>query len=73
MRKGIGLLVVSVALVAHGVAWAGETPVAVSPGDASKLVLIGDTCPTFSWGGIPEAWSYELVGPALIQGPKGGL
>ncbi len=36
-------------------------PVAVSPGDASKLALIGDTCPTFSWGEVDGAKSYELV------------
>ncbi len=41
--------------------WAGSKPVAVSPGDASKLVLIGNTCPTFSWGAVAGAKSYELV------------
>lgn len=40
---------------------AGSAPVAVSPGDTSKLVLIGDACPTFSWGEVAEAKSYELV------------
>ena len=40
---------------------AGSKPVAVSPGDASKLVMIGDTCPTFSWGQVDRARSYELV------------
>ena len=40
---------------------AGSKPVAVSPGDASKLVLIGDTCPTFSWGQVDGARGYELV------------
>jgi hypothetical protein len=41
--------------------FAGSKPVAVSPGDASKLVLIGDICPTFSWGQVDGARSYELV------------
>ena len=59
-------------LLAAAAVAAGSQPVAVSPGTPTGA-LIGDTCPTFSWGGIPEAWSYELVGPALIQGPKGGL
>ena len=40
---------------------AGSKPVAVSPGDASKLVVIGDTCPTFSWGVVEGAKSYELL------------
>ena len=51
---------------------ASQAPVTVSPGTATGA-RIADSCPTFSWGGIPEARSYELVGPALIQGPKGGL
>jgi len=38
----------------------GSKPVAVSPGSATGA-LIGDACPTFSWGGVPEAKSYELV------------
>ena len=37
-------------LLAAAVVFAGSNPVAVSPGDASKLVLIADPCPTFSWG-----------------------
>ncbi len=44
-----------------GVGWAGESPVAVSPGDASKLTLIEGRCPTFSWGLVEGARSYELV------------
>jgi hypothetical protein len=37
-----------------------ETPVAVSPGSAIGSV-IGDTCPTFSWGAVPGAENYDLV------------
>lgn len=48
-------------LVFCSMALAAETPVAVSPGDTSKLALIGDTCPTFSWGSVEGARSYELV------------
>ena len=40
---------------------AASTPMAVSPGDPSKLVLIVDACPTFSWGQVDWATSYELV------------
>ena len=48
-------------LVLCSAAWAAERPVAVSPGDASRLALTGDTCPTFSWGAVDGAKSYELV------------
>lgn len=40
---------------------AGSKPVTVSPGDPSKLVLVGDACPTFSWGEVDGARGYELV------------
>ena len=40
---------------------AAEVPVAVSPGDASKLAVIGDPCPTFIWGAVEGAEVYELV------------
>ncbi|MCH7667216.1 MAG: hypothetical protein IH936_14960 [Acidobacteria bacterium] len=48
-------------LVLSSAAWGAERPAAVSPGDASKLALIGDACPTFSWGAVAGAKSYELV------------
>jgi hypothetical protein len=35
--------------------------VAVSPGDATKVALIRDDCPTFSWGEVEGAKSYDLV------------
>ena len=39
---------------------AGSKPVAVSPGSLTGEV-IGDSCPTFSWGEVEGAKSYELV------------
>lgn len=42
-------------------ALAGSQPIAVSPGDAEKLTLVRDVCPTFSWGQVQGAGSYELV------------
>jgi hypothetical protein len=48
-------------LALAGAALAAETPVTVSPGNPSKLALIGDTCPAFSWAGGEGAQSYELV------------
>jgi hypothetical protein len=40
---------------------AAEVPLAVSPGHASKLVLVEARCPTFSWGDVEAARGYELV------------
>jgi len=40
---------------------AAEAPVAVSPGNAAKLAVIGDACPTLSWTASSTATSYELV------------
>jgi hypothetical protein len=37
-----------------------RVPVAVSPGSATGT-QIGETCPTFSWGSVEKAGSYELV------------
>jgi len=44
-----------------GAAMAAEAPVAVSPGNASKLATVESRCPTFSWGAIPAAERYELL------------
>lgn len=41
-------------------ALAAERPVAVSPG-SERGALIGDGCPTFSWGEVEGARRYELV------------
>ena len=48
-------------LVLCSAAWAAESPVAVSPGASSKLALVEARCPTFSWGSVARAGSYELV------------
>lgn len=49
------------ALLVAPVCWAGSgMPVAVSPGTPTGA-LIGDICPTFNWGAVPDADSYELV------------
>ena len=48
-------------------ALAAERPVAVSPGSASKVALIGGGCPTFSWGAAEGAMRYELVVYRLVE------
>ena len=49
------------ALLIAPICWAAnDAPVTVSPGTSTGS-LIGDTCPTFSWGAIPGARTYELV------------
>ncbi len=35
-------------------------PTALSPGSTEKIEQIGDSCPTFSWSGVPQATAYEL-------------
>jgi hypothetical protein len=40
---------------------AAEAPVAVTPGDRSQTALIEGRCPTFGWGKVASAKSYELV------------
>ena len=61
MRVRTVLTWVALALVARtGFASASERPVAVSPGSATRA-LIGDACPTFSWGEVDGARSYQLV------------
>lgn len=52
---GFGVLLAATAV------FAGSQPLAVSPGDPSKLVLIADLCPTFSWSQVDGAKGYELV------------
>lgn len=59
MRLRSFLVLAGVALLAWP-GWAGDRVVAVSPGSPAGAV-IEDTCPTFSWGAMREAESYELV------------
>jgi len=60
MRCASAVVVVAGLLTASS-ALADRSPIAVSPGDTAKLARIGDTCPTFSWGEVEGARSYELV------------
>ena len=54
------LLVVCSVLLIATTGSAGSKPVTVSPGSATGA-LIGDACPTFSWGSVEGAKRYELV------------
>ena len=55
------LLIGACCLLAATAGFAGSNPVAVSPGDASRLALTDTRCPTFSWGAVDGAKGYELV------------
>ena len=55
------LLVVCCALLIAATSWAGSRPVTVSPGNPQGVSLIEARCPTFSWGAVAGARSYELV------------
>ena len=60
MRAQRVLLVGLCGLWVAAAVFAGSKPVAVSPGTPTGS-LIGDTCPTFSWGAVAGAKGYELV------------
>jgi hypothetical protein len=64
MRKNVVLLVFGASLITQVAALAAKQPVAVSPGDAAKLALIENRCPTFSWGSVAGAKGYESTGSA---------
>jgi hypothetical protein len=68
MRVYRVLLVGLCGLMAATPGLAGSKPLAVSPGDAEKLVSIADPCPTFNWGAVDGASSYELVVYRLGEG-----
>ena len=62
MRRTVvaGALWVFVLVSAPASGAGGQCAVAVSPGSAAGA-RIADPCPTFSWGEVPRARSYELV------------
>lgn len=60
MRSRAGLFVIAITLVTHGAVGAMEPPVAVSPGSAVGVAQVELRCPTFNWGGVAGAQSYEL-------------
>ena len=60
MRRMIVVCAAGVA-VAVSSAWGAEVPVAVSPGSGSEVALVEARCPTFSWGAVADAESYEVV------------
>ena len=60
MRSRVGLLVVGVVLAGAGALCAAGVPAAVSPGSPTGALVEG-RCPTFSWGIVEGAESYELV------------
>ena len=59
MRR-TGFLLASLLLLSVWTAGAAEPPVAVSPGSAMGA-LVESRCPTFSWGEVEGAKSYELL------------
>lgn len=59
--KRIVLLILVLGIALGGASVEATAPVTGSPGSPQRVMLIGDGCPTFSWGGIKGAESYELV------------
>ena len=63
----LSVFVLATALIVAPGAMAGQ-PVGVSPGSTQEVTLIDQRCPTFSWGAIGAARSYELVVYRLQEG-----
>lgn len=52
---------------ATGVSALQRVPVAVSPGGESRVVAVGQSCPTFSWTGVEWAEAYRVAVFAAIS------
>ncbi len=65
------VLTVALCLVATAVGATLERPVTVSPGGLATVEMAPTACPTFSWGAVDRARSYEIVVYALsaAEGP----
>ena len=60
-KRFVDLWLMSI-LIFAGTARAQEKqPVTVSPGEANSVSVILQSCPTFSWGAVEGAVSYEVV------------
>ena len=73
MPSKVGFLVVGAVLAVHGLLWAAEAPLAVSPGRADMGAVVESRCPTFSWGMVPGARSYELVVYQVTEEGEGDM
>ncbi len=71
MQQARGLtLAVFLCLAAAVAATAADRPVTVSPGGLAVVEVAPNHCPTFSWGGVDEARSYEIVGYTLTAAER---
>ena len=55
------LLAAVLVLAANAAGATQDRPVTVSPGGSSRVEAAAAHCPTFSWGGVGDARSYEIV------------
>ena len=66
MRVGRAFtLTAALCLAAAAAGAATDRPVTVSPGGLAAVEMAPTRCPTFSWGGVDKARSYEIVVYAL--------
>lgn len=65
-----GVLPLCVFISAALVSAAPMRPVAVSPGAPQSVALIGQRCPSFSWGAVDGAISFEVVVYELPEGDE---
>jgi hypothetical protein len=54
-------VLIGVLAVANVSSAQSRRPVGASPGAAESVAMIGQTCPTFSWGASPGASHYQLA------------
>ena len=57
----LGVLPVSIFISAAVVSASPQWPVAVSPGASQSVALIGQRCPSFSWGAVERPTRFEVV------------
>jgi len=74
MSSRIGFVVFTLSIIininvasANGATWFSE---GVSPGAVDRIAEIEGRCPTFFWGGEPEATAFELVVYRLPEGAR---
>jgi hypothetical protein len=61
LKRNFPFVLIGVLAVANVCSAQPQRPVAASPGAVEKVAVIGQTCPTFSWGAAPGAVHYELI------------
>ncbi len=62
----------ALALAVTALPLSAEMPDGVSPGEVDHIAEVEARCPTFIWGAVPGAETYQLVGYRLPEGMEAG-